>query len=105
MGAEQGCDPVHSHLRSLLGKPLETVDILRRSHGHPQPVGMRPEAALDREHPGHGRTAVRLLEAAAVEIAVPSAYIDLIPGPVPEHLDAVSGLLGREADPPVADII
>ena len=105
MGTEQGCDPVHSHLSGFLSEPLETVDILSRSHGHPQPVGMRPEAALHRKHPGHGRAAVSLLETAAVEIAVPSAHIDLIPHPVSEHLDTVSGLLGRETDPPVADII
>ncbi len=83
----------HAHLGRLFQKPLETVDVLCRSHGHSEPVGHLLKFTdaihdLDRTAAGVG-----LDHAAGIHAAPAVGQMKLVSGLHAQHADAVARLL------------
>ena len=94
--AEDGRDDIDADLRGLLGKPFETVDVLRRADGHAEPVVVAAVVLHPLVHVEEDGARIVVHDRAAVEHAVTVDHVDGVAAAVAQHPHAVARLVGVE---------
>ena len=87
---------IYTKFHSLFHKPLVAVDILRGADSHAQIVMMRPPACFFRHHPGDRFFRGIVRQCAVQEGPGTVDYGNRISGAMPQHPDAVGGVLRVE---------
>ena len=97
--AEERRNDIDPNLRRLLGKPLETVDVLRRTDRHPQPIRVTAVILNPLVHIEQDPAGIIVHDRTTIQHSVPVHHVDGVAAAVPQHPDTVSGLLGVEHPP------
>ena len=92
--ADGGDDAVHAYFRGFFHEPFETVVVLRGAAGDGKPVGMPAPAGESLQDFGLGPFGSVVGEPAAEHRPESVDHMDLVPGAMPQHPDAMARLVG-----------